>query len=444
MENETTFYKQNPKQNPHLPPRTKIYVGYDHFDERNTFHNGAPNDNCSWLQYYGIYLNLDWNIWSESDDNNIDACEMIEVDALTFEGKYVYPINAFCSETQLFGEVWDTTTLDEKSFFGNFIDAKVLDDLSEGRVLLHINYIHETYRYEDKHMERLHEFLKEFNINPIYVLLSADNHRLQKDYDKWANENNIGMGEKIRILETSFGELGVESYGNSLGTKRVSTDIIKYDGYTQQRKFYFFSTMNADKSYRIEIADWIELSKLEDKILYSALWKGKRIPEEFHWPYDPEKYGVEPDDITKSNFDVDLHQFKEEQNPYYHAYCEIVTETVFDSTTIQMSEKTFKPLFNLMPFIVVGGAGHLERLRSYGYKTFPSIFDESYDLMEGNRQRMQMIKSEIKKVCNLPISVLHHKYYDIFEDLVHNRDVFYKHTGGMRFLPDMIEMINNL
>jgi hypothetical protein len=418
MENETTFYKQNPLQHHNLPPRTKIYVGYDHFDERSEFHNGAPNDNCSWLQYYGIYLNLDWNIWSGSD-NNIDACEMIEVDALTFEGKYVYPINAACSETQLFGEVWDTTTLDEKSFFGNFIDAKVLDDLSEGRVLLHINYIHETYRHEDK-------------------------HRLQKDYDKWSDKNNISMREKIRILETSFGELGVESYGNSLGTKRVSTDIIKYDGYTQQRKFYFFSTMNADKSYRIEIADWIELSKLEDKILYSALWKGKRIPEEFHWPYDPEKYGVEPDDITKSNFDVDLHQFKEEQNPYYHAYCEIVTETVFDSTTIQMSEKTFKPLFNLMPFIVVGGAGHLERLRSYGYKTFPSIFDESYDLMEGNRQRMQMIKSEIKKVCNLPINVLHHKYYDIFEDLVHNRDVFYKHTGGMRFLPDMIEMINNL
>ena len=109
-----------------------------------------------------------------------------------------------------------------------------------------------------------------------------------------------------------------------------------------------------------------------------------------------------------------------------------------------MSEKTFKPLFNLMPFIVVGGAGHLERLRSYGYKTFPSIFDESYDLMEDNRQRMQKIKSEIKRICNMPDNALHEAYYNIIDDLVYNRDVFYTHTEGMRFLPDMIEIIQNI
>ena len=423
-----------------------IYVGYDHFDERETFHNGAPNDNCTWLQYQGIYLNLDWSIESRRSIHQSEECEVIEVDALTFEDKYVYPINAFCSEISLFGDMGFTggKSRDERAFFGNFIDAKVLDDLSEGRVLLHINFIHETYRCETTHMERLHEFLKEFNINPIYVLLSADNHRLQRDYDKWADKKGIGMGEKIRIIETSFGEVGVESYGNSLGTKRVSTDLIKYPNLTKTRNFHFFSTMNTNKSYRVEIADWIELSRLEDKILYSALWKGRRIPEEFHWPYDPEKYGVEPDDITKSNFDVDLHQFHEKQNPYYHAYCEIVTETVFDQSTIQMSEKTFKPLFNLMPFILVGGAGHLERLRKFGYKTFPSIFDESYDLIEDGRQRMQMIKSEIKKVCNFSLVEIHHKYYDIIDDLIHNRDVFYKHTEGMRFIPKLTEMIRNL
>ena len=65
------------------------------------------------------------------------------------------------------------------------------------------------------------------------VLLSADNHRLQRDYDKWADKKGIGMGEKIRIIETSFGEVGVESYGNSLGTKRVSTDLIKYPNLTK-------------------------------------------------------------------------------------------------------------------------------------------------------------------------------------------------------------------
>ena len=443
MENNKKFYDKKKHHQFQLPVDGTIYVGYDHFDERNTFHNGAPNDNCNWLHYYGVYLNLDWNVWARSDFNKRDKCEIVEVDALTFEGKYVYPINAFCSEIRLFGDV-GLPSLDEESFFGNFIDAKVLDDLSEGRVLLHINYIHETYRYEEYHMEKLHEFLRDFNINPIYVLLSADNHRLQRDYDKWADENNIDRGEKIRIMETSFGEMGVVSHGNSLGTRRVSTDIIKYEGNQKERKFYFLNTMNNGRPHRIEIADWTELSKLENKILYSALWKNKRIPEEYHWPYDPEKYGVDPDNETKSNFDLDLNQFNNIQNPYYHTYCEIVTETVFDESTIQMSEKTFKPLFNLMPFIVVGSAGHLEKVKEFGYKTFPSIFDESYDLMEDDRQRMQMIKSEIKRVCNLSLNKLHEKYYDIIDDLVYNRDHFHRNNEGKRFLPKMIEIIQAL
>jgi len=57
----------------------------------------------------------------------------------------------------------------------------------------------------------------------------------------------------------------------------------------------------------------------------------------------------------------------------------LVTETVADGRRLHLTEKTFKPIALGMPFIVVGTRGSLKYLRSYGFKTFGDIWDESYD-----------------------------------------------------------------
>ena len=44
-----------------------------------------------------------------------------------------------------------------------------------------------------------------------------------------------------------------------------------------------------------------------------------------------------------------------------------------------MTEKTFKCILNLQPFIIVGSARSLELLHFLGYKTFSDIINERYD-----------------------------------------------------------------
>jgi hypothetical protein len=44
-----------------------------------------------------------------------------------------------------------------------------------------------------------------------------------------------------------------------------------------------------------------------------------------------------------------------------------------------LTEKTFKPIAMGMPFVIVGTQGSLRYLRSYGFKTFGDLWDESYD-----------------------------------------------------------------
>lgn len=72
---------------------------------------------------------------------------------------------------------------------------------------------------------------------------------------------------------------------------------------------------------------------------------------------------------------------------------QIVPETVFDRTKIHATEKIFKPIVMKQPFIVVAGSGTLEYLKSYGFRTFDSIWDESYDSEKDHHARLSKIVS---------------------------------------------------
>lgn len=79
----------------------------------------------------------------------------------------------------------------------------------------------------------------------------------------------------------------------------------------------------------------------------------------------------------------------------------LVAETIFDQGKIHLTEKIFKPMVMMQPFILFAGAGSLEYLRKYGFQTFGEIWDESYDQQTDHRYRYQMIKKLITDLSNL-------------------------------------------
>ena len=76
----------------------------------------------------------------------------------------------------------------------------------------------------------------------------------------------------------------------------------------------------------------------------------------------------------------------------------IVAETVFDQNKIHLTEKIFKPIVMRQPFVVFAGAGALEYLRKYGFQTFNSVWDESYDQEPDHQIRSDKI---LKLITNL-------------------------------------------
>lgn len=110
---------------------------------------------------------------------------------------------------------------------------------------------------------------------------------------------------------------------------------------------------------------------------------------------------------------------------YADTYLHITSETCFDSHgTPFMSEKTFRPILNLQPFIYIGNHHGLEELRRLGFKTFDGYIDESYDLETDPKKRWAMIEKEILRFSNMTIEELHNWYYSLTDILIHNQRHF--------------------
>lgn len=106
----------------------------------------------------------------------------------------------------------------------------------------------------------------------------------------------------------------------------------------------------------------------------------------------------------------------------------LVTETVADGHRHHLTEKTFKPIAMGMPFVLVATQGSLEYLRSYGFKTFGHLWDESYDTISDPHQRIQAVAGLLKNLCDLSIEQRRSLFHNAIPTIQHNWNHFY--NGG--------------
>lgn len=83
------------------------------------------------------------------------------------------------------------------------------------------------------------------------------------------------------------------------------------------------------------------------------------------------------------------------------SFWHIVTETVFYYDKLHLTEKIFKPIVSKQPFILLAAPGNLAYLKSYGFKTFDSVIDESYDNILDNDLRTEAVVRQLHWYCKL-------------------------------------------
>jgi hypothetical protein len=107
---------------------------------------------------------------------------------------------------------------------------------------------------------------------------------------------------------------------------------------------------------------------------------------------------------------------------YENSFMSVVTETYFyNFRTKFLTEKTFKPIAFLQPFIIVGVPFSLQVLHSMGYKTFHPFINEDYDSEVDDTKRMMLILTEIERISTLPKNELKQLSINLRDVCIHNQ-----------------------
>jgi hypothetical protein len=118
----------------------------------------------------------------------------------------------------------------------------------------------------------------------------------------------------------------------------------------------------------------------------------------------------------------------------------VVTETVAQGRRQHLTEKIFKPICLQIPFVLVGTAGGLEYLRSYGFKTFDTVWDESYDHEVNDIVRIEKISKLLTELDGLTNKEKQQLYHHALPIIEHN----YQHFYGGEFEKILWQELNSM
>ena len=122
----------------------------------------------------------------------------------------------------------------------------------------------------------------------------------------------------------------------------------------------------------------------------------------------------------------------------------LVSETVAQGRRHQLTEKTFKPICLRMPFILHSTQGSLEYLRSYGFQTFDTLWDESYDSISNDQDRILAIADLLTYLDSLTVKQQQELYTKSRPIIEHNYEHFYSGNFKRILWQELTDMLGTI
>jgi hypothetical protein len=126
-------------------------------------------------------------------------------------------------------------------------------------------------------------------------------------------------------------------------------------------------------------------------------------------------------------------------NDYASTEIEVVLETLFADQRWHLTEKILRPIACGHPFILASTPGSLSYLRSYGFRTFAEVWDESYDDIVDHGLRLRAIVNEMEKISQWSENEKQKKQVVIDSITEHNKKLFF----SQQFLHNVIRELSD-
>lgn len=301
--------------------------------------------------------------------------------------------------------------------------------------------------------ENLHKKCKELNLPPNKIIVISSSMNTRSIYDEFLKENPQEIQfytayyawsyvAKKKETEHLLRESVFEFNGHLNKCSLMNSDELRTTK-NKPKKCLIFNRRVAP--HRLIILSLLESDKLLESCNYSIdlnLWEHGSIGLELAngSDYDNNFYIEDREykskmingffrlnKIGKSTIDYDnvgeVWGFGfEHKEPYLNTYFSLITETLFYEHGRYISEKTFKGISHMHPFVVLGKPGILKQLKKWGFKTFSEFWDESYDEIENNSERMIKVYEVSKSLINKTNEEWDLMYENLIPILEYNRN----------------------
>jgi hypothetical protein len=321
-----------------------------------------------------------------------------------------------------------------KWYLRDIIPTEILDGCRSGKIKILISIIHDPL-YDDYNIKQFETQMNQLGIDGSNIIILGGSN-FQEYYEKHPES-------KIKIYN---GHLFIKGYADmmlsfpTIGNLGYICELVDASDLDENeiRPYKFLcNNKTMTKEHRVSMAyfaikydllnegkfSFIQKTNKDD--LISHISKIIQNPKEEYiqkivdiLPYELDTHHLSPNE--KTNFGATNNM----KDWYTDTYINLVTETFF-GRNVFLSEKIFKPLSNLQPFIVLGDYRTIHELKRLGFKSFEPFIDESYDLEIDPKERIKKIEIEIEKLKNKSIEEIHNWYYSIKDILLYNQKHMY-------------------
>jgi hypothetical protein len=307
------------------------------------------------------------------------------IDDVTTDENFYY---AICYYVNLHEVIYDTFILSDKAI-------KRCKD--KNLKILFVNF-HEVNTNEFEVLQQLDKYISDFGLN-------GDNF--------YYINNNSRLEEYKNILNSK-----INTYTSTLLFQLLASKLIRNRSDFKPNKEFLFSCHNrTTKNHRIytlcflkkynilKNTDWTYV----DSELRINTFQAENLTGYFLFVADEIHYFKEIG-LKYSKYEAHKSNWLEIEYPqnitnkiteecYLNCYINIITESLFDSPEIHISEKSFRAFYFMQLPIFVATHGHVAYLRKrFGFDMFDDLIDHSYDLEKDSSKRMKMIFEEIKRL----------------------------------------------
>jgi len=379
---------------------TKIYFAYDgevgkqetshwHF---NTYDKKYYPTNGIWEDcYYDYHAPLQ----TVFEKNNIKTKSLTIKQALIDNEKFVYVLT--------FRYLRHTILRDNQYNFFLHLPIGLIQTVNSGKCTLVLNDAHESAYYTEDFFNQLMINLKRARLDSAKIIIVTGNP-----------SNNL-LISPIKLVFWQYFETAVRlatenleiSYDSRFAESNKPKKFLCLNRIPRETRYFFMYEMykrnlldnfnaSLDKVNSID-----EIKSFND----NAFFKVIKDKDDFNKMLSTLPWIVDVKDFKLNHWDTI------DKNFAHHNLIFITTETLFkgDMHNLFLTEKTFKPISLKMPFIIIGQPGTLDRLRLLGYKTFSSIWDESYDGVLDPIDRMLKICDLVEQLSKLSTEDLKEK-----------------------------------